>query len=249
MENFKGFFPGVFTMGNMIFGFLSIISSFDGEFINACWLVILAAFFDALDGKIARFSKVTSRFGTELDSFADFVSFGIAPSIILYSLKLAHISKWEWILGVVFVVCGAYRLARFNLHAAKLEEKGSFMGLPIPTAAVTLVGYILFCDYLWGEVKSPEILITMIIIFSGLMVSGIEYEGLPEFPLKNKKEKIKLLVILLAMVAILIKPKLMLFPLGLFYILSGVVKEIYIFVYPGKGTKVRIVEEVTGNEK
>ena len=246
MENFKGIFPGVFTVGNMIFGFLSIISSFDGEFINACWLIILAAFFDALDGKIARFSKATSRFGTELDSFADFVSFGIAPSIILYSLKLAHISKWEWILGAVFVICGAYRLARFNLHATKLEEKGSFLGLPIPTAAVTLVGYILFCDYLWGAVKSPEVLITMIIIFSGLMVSGIEYEGLPEFPLKNKKDKIKLILILLALVAILLKPKLMLFPLGLFYILSGMVRQIYIFLHPPNVIRVKSNEEVTG---
>ena len=246
MENFKGIFPGVFTVGNMIFGFLSIISSFDGEFINACWLIILAAFFDALDGKIARLSKATSRFGTELDSFADFISFGIAPSIILYSLKLAHISKWEWILGAVFVICGAYRLARFNLHATKLEEKGSFLGLPIPTAAVTLVGYILFCDYLWGEVKTSEALITMIIIFSGLMVSGIEYEGLPEFPLKNKKDKIKLILILLAMVAILLKPKLMLFPLGLFYILSGMVRQIYIFLHPPNVIRAKSDEGVTG---
>ncbi|MCJ7498292.1 MAG: CDP-diacylglycerol--serine O-phosphatidyltransferase [candidate division Zixibacteria bacterium] len=137
MRNFKGIFPGVFTVGNMLCGFISILQSFEGEAIHAAWLIILAGFFDALDGKIARISRSASRFGIELDSFADFVSFGIAPAVIFYSFRLYVLGTWGWLLGFLFIICGAFRLARFNIEA-RLEEKPYFTGLPIPVAAITL---------------------------------------------------------------------------------------------------------------
>lgn len=230
MRNIKGIFPGVFTMGNMLCGFLSILQSFEGEAIHASWLIILAGFFDTLDGKLARFSRSASRFGIELDSFADFVSFGIAPAVIFYSFKLHALGTWGWILGFVFVVCGAFRLARFNL-VAKLEDKSYFTGLPIPMAAGTLSGYTLFSYELWGELAYPEILVTLIIIFSALMVSGMEYDTLPRFSLNSKKNMFKLIYILGAVIAVLAKPKLVIFPLGLLYVLSGIVREAYHLVY------------------
>jgi CDP-diacylglycerol--serine O-phosphatidyltransferase len=230
MRNFKGIFPGVFTVGNMLCGFISILQSFEGEAIHAAWLIILAGFFDALDGKIARISRSASRFGIELDSFADFVSFGIAPAVIFYSFRLYVLGTWGWLLGFLFIICGAFRLARFNLEA-RLEEKPYFTGLPIPAAAVTLCGYTLFSYELWEELLYPEVLITLIIVFSALMVSGIEYETLPRFSLNSKKNLIKLIYILVALIAVLLKPRLAIFPLGMIYVLSGIAREVYQLVH------------------
>lgn len=227
MKNIKGIFPGVFTVGNMFCGFVSILYSFDGEPVFAAWMIILAAFFDALDGKVARFAGTTSRFGVELDSFADLLSFGIAPALLFYNLKIYPLGKWGWILGFVFVMCGAFRLARFNLQQFKLEEKFPYMGLPIPTAAVTLVSYTLFCNEIWGTLRFPKALITMIIAFSGLMVSGIEYQTLPKFSFGDKKNKIKLIYLFVFLAALIINPRLALFPFGMLYVLSGLGKGIY----------------------
>ena len=227
MKNLKGIFPGVFTVGNMFCGFVSILYSFDGEPIHAAWMIILAAFFDALDGKVARFAGSTSRFGVELDSFADLLSFGIAPAVLFYNLQIFSLGKWGWILGFVFIMCGAFRLARFNLQQSKLEEKLPYMGLPIPTAAVTLVSYTLFCNEIWGTLRFPKALITMIIAFSGLMVSGIEYETLPKFSFSDRKNKIKLMYVLVFLIVLIVNPRLALFPFGLLYVLSGLGKGVY----------------------
>jgi len=238
VRNIKGIFPGVFTAGNMFCGFLSVLSSFDGEIVFAAWMIILAAFFDALDGMVARFSKATSRFGVEFDSFADLLSFGIAPAVMFYSLKLYPLGKWGWILGFVFVMCGAFRLARFNLGQTKLNEKHPYMGLPIPSAAVTLISYPLFCYEIWGALRFPKALVTMIIAFSGLMVSGIEYETLPKFYLGDKKNKMKLIYVFVFIIALLINPRLILFPFGLLYVLSGVVKGGYSLFHAEKQEKI-----------
>ena len=227
MRNIKGIFPGVFTVGNMFCGFASILSSFDGETVFAAWMIILAGFFDALDGKIARFSGSASKFGVELDSFADIISFGIAPAMLFYNLGVYPSGKWGWIPGFVFVMCGAFRLARFNIQQTKLGEKLPYMGLPIPTAAITLVSYTLFCSEVWGALRFPKALITMIIAFSGLMVSGIEYETLPKFTLGNRMNKLKLVYLLVFLIVLIINPQLALFPFGLLYILSGVAKGGY----------------------
>ncbi|MGB8658616.1 MAG: CDP-diacylglycerol--serine O-phosphatidyltransferase [Candidatus Zixiibacteriota bacterium] len=227
MRNLKGIFPGVFTVGNMFCGFVSIVSSIDRETSFAAWMIILAGFFDALDGKIARFAGSASRFGVELDSFADLLSFGIAPTILFYQLGVYPSEKWGWIVGFVFVMCGAFRLARFNLQQSKLEEKLPYMGLPIPTAAITLVSYTLFCNQIWHALRFPEALITMIIAFSGLMVSGIEYDTLPKLSFRSTKNKIKLIYVSLFVIVLLVNPRLALFPFGLIYILSGVGKGAY----------------------
>ena len=230
MKDTKGVFPGFFTMGNLLCGFLSILRSLDGDVIQAAWLVILAGFFDALDGGIARFSGSASQFGTELDSFADLVSFGVAPAVLLYSLEIPYLGEWGWILGFVFVLCGAFRLARFNIRS-KTEDTLYHIGLPIPMAGITIIGYILFCFELWGQLRHLEILIALVVVFSGLMVSGLAYDTFPRFSLNTQKNKIKLLCIFVAIIAVLIKPRIMIFPLGLVYVLSGMGREICNFAY------------------
>ena len=150
--------PGMFTMGNAVCGFLAILSLFDDQVVAACWFVILAGFLDALDGKVARLSGVNSQFGRELDSLADFVSFGVAPAAIVHVATLSDMGRWGWVISIVFIMAAAYRLARFNLLADD-EEKKAFLGLPVPAAGFALVTFVIFSFEMWGELRYDQVLI------------------------------------------------------------------------------------------
>ncbi|MBN2226383.1 MAG: CDP-diacylglycerol--serine O-phosphatidyltransferase [candidate division Zixibacteria bacterium] len=231
--NIKGIFPGTFTMGNAVCGFLSLLSAYEGEVITACWLIILAGFLDLLDGKVARLSGSASDFGIELDSLADFLSFGVAPAFLLYTLKLHDMGKWGWIIGVVYIMASSYRLARFNL-LADTEEKKGFLGLPVPIAALTLVSYVIFSYHVWGSLQYTQHIATMIILFSALMVSQIEYDSMPDH-FNTRKSRIKLLFIIAAAGLVLFRPRLFLFPIMTGYIIIGLVREAYRLFYLGVG--------------
>ncbi len=233
MPDMKGIFPGTFTMGNAVCGFLALLSAYEGDVTTACWLVILAGFLDGLDGKVARLSGTTSTFGIELDSLADFLSFGVAPAFIVYTLKLHSMGKWGWVIGVVYIMASGYRLARFNM-LADTDEKREFMGLPVPGAALTLVSYIIMSYYLWGRLEYSEYLVSMIILFAALMVSQVEYDSFPD-RFNTRKNRIKLLFFLVAAGAALIRPRLLLFPIFAIYIIIGLVREAYRFFYLGMG--------------
>lgn len=222
--NYRGIFPGTFTMGNVVCGFLSILSAFEGNYTTACWLIVLAAFLDALDGKIARLSGGATQFGIELDSLADIISFGVAPAVLVYTIKLNSMGKWGWLIAVVFIMAASYRLARFNL-LADTEEKKDFVGLPVPVAAITLVAYVIFCYHLWGEVRYDQWLVSMIVLFAFLMVSQVSYDTLPE-RFSSSESRIKLLILIAAGVALLAGPRLLLFPICAAYILGGMIREL-----------------------
>jgi CDP-diacylglycerol--serine O-phosphatidyltransferase len=220
-------------MGNVVCGFLAILSAFEGNITTACWFVILAGFLDALDGRVARLSGGTSQFGIELDSLADFLSFGIAPAVIVHSIKLSSLGKWGWIISVIYIMASAYRLARFNL-LADTEEKKDFLGLPVPAAAVTMVSFVIFCYNLWDGLRFSEVLVSMIILFAFLMVSQVRYDTFPQ-RFDTKQSRIKLAVLLGAAVVIIFRPRLLLFPISASYILFGMVREIYRLFYVGVG--------------
>ncbi len=232
-HNYRGILPGSFTMGSVVCGFLSILSVFEGELITACWLVILAGFLDGLDGKIARLSGATSRFGVELDSLADFLSFGIAPAVIIYVAKLQSLGKWGWLIGVVYIMAASYRLARYNLFATT-DEKKDFMGLPVPAAALPLVTYLIFCDHLWGQIEYGQYLISMVILFSALMVSQIEYDSMPD-RFNTVRNRIKIGIVIIAAIAVLANPQLLLFPIFAAYVIFGLVRAAYKYLYLGVG--------------
>jgi CDP-diacylglycerol--serine O-phosphatidyltransferase len=223
MPNYRPIFPSIFTTGNMICGFLSIVSASEGDPTQAAWFIILAGFLDALDGKVARFSRAMSAFGKELDSLADVISFGVAPAFLIYTFKLHALGKWGWVIGIVYISASAFRLARFNL-LAQSEEKKNFMGLPVPAAGLTLATFVIFCYHVWGRIEYGEYLISMIIIFSALMVSQVEYDTIPDH-FNTRKDRIKLLYIVCLGAAALIKARLLMFPGFLLYIIFGLVKE------------------------
>lgn len=245
MHKYKEIFPGTFTMLNAVCGFISVLLTLEGEVISACWFILLSGFLDALDGRVARLSGVSSRFGMELDSLADFLSFGVAPAVMIYSLKLPVLGKLGWIVvSSIYIMAAGYRLAKFNLYA-DIEEKKEFVGLPVPLAALTMVAFVIFCYALWGQVEYAEFVVSMIIMFSFLMVSQVQYDTFPE-EYSTPYSRIKVLVILAAAVAVLLKPRLVLFPVFAFYILFGMLRELYRLFAKGV---VKVAEKVGQREE
>ncbi|MDH4155739.1 MAG: CDP-diacylglycerol--serine O-phosphatidyltransferase [candidate division Zixibacteria bacterium] len=233
MSRYRGIFPGTFTMGNVVCGFLAILSAFEGHITTACWFIILAGFLDVLDGKVARLSGGSSQFGIELDSLADFLSFGVAPAVIVHAIRLNTLGRWGWIIAIVFIMAASYRLARFNV-LADTEEKKEFLGLPVPVAAFALVTYIIFSYKVWGRLEHAELFVSMIVVLALLMVSQIEYEIFPD-RFESRQSRIKLLILLAIIPAVIFKPRLLLFPIVSLYILYGIVRELYRLFHVGVG--------------
>lgn len=243
MNGIRGILPGMFTMGNLACGFGAIVVAGGSRHLigperahnmsEVVWLIILAAFLDFLDGMVARFSRSSSRLGVELDSLADIVSFGVAPGVMIISFSLISKGNWAWILAFVYLMAGSFRLARFSLSAS-MEEKTKFMGLPIPSAAITIVSYVLFCNEVWGQIRFEKFFIILIIASAALMVSTIEYEKMPKFDFSKPKNRIKMLFLLLIAVGLMINASLIIFPLALAYIVYGLSKMTYL-IFTGGG--------------
>lgn len=171
--------PNMFTIGNLVLGVMSIILSFNGEVNSAALLVIIAMLLDGLDGRVARALNVTSEFGKELDSLSDVISFGVAPAFIMYQAAYMEMSPpaLAWIATAIFPICGALRLARFNVIEG---IPGYFIGLPIPAAGGVLATLALF----HGELHVSLLLISSLAL-SFLMISNMKYPnfkklGLPK---------------------------------------------------------------------
>ncbi len=175
--------PSFFTLMNLFSGFLAVTQVHNGRFAWACWLIVLAAFFDVLDGMMARLTNSHSLFGTELDSLADVVSFGVAPSYLVYVFGLSKLGPLGLIVASLPVVCGAVRLARFNIQFDG-EKKDYFIGLPIPGQALIICALILnFSDAEWYSRYSPAdmtILLPIVFVLSFLMVSNIPFDAVPK---------------------------------------------------------------------
>ncbi len=213
--------PNLFTTGNLFCGFYAIVAVFQERFEHAAMAILLACVFDVLDGKVARLSGATSKFGVQYDSLADLVSFGVAPALLAFSWALRPYGRFGWLAAFLFVVCGALRLARFNVMAASGETK-YFKGLPIPAAAsmiaLTILLYLRLIEKGW--VKDIVILV-MIYVLAFLMVSAIRYFSFKEFGLARQKPFNIFMVIVLLMIMIVMEPVIVLFGFVLIYVFSG----------------------------
>ena len=134
--------PSLLTTGNLFCGFLALVLASQQRYTEAAISIFVGMLMDMLDGKVARMTKTTSQFGVELDSLADVVSFGVAPAFVLYSMALAPLGRAAWLGAFLFVICGALRLARFNVYAG-VTDKRYFVGLPIPAAAGVVASMVL----------------------------------------------------------------------------------------------------------
>jgi len=221
--------PNLFTTGNLFCGFWAIISVFQEKFYYAAVAILLASVFDILDGKVARLSGATSKFGVQYDSLADLVSFGVAPALLAFSWALRPYGKFGWLAAFLFVVCGALRLARFNVMSASGDTK-YFKGLPIPAAAtmiaLTILLYLRLIETGWVK---DIVLLIMIYVLAFLMVSNIRYVSFKEFDLARRKPFSLFIFIVLSMVVIVMEPVIVLFGFILTYTFSGPVQMIRVY--------------------
>lgn len=214
--------PSLFTTGNLFCGFFSMIAAIEGQFLQAAILIILANLLDGLDGAIARVTKTTSQFGVEFDSLADLISFGVAPAVLVYFWALSPLGIWGWLAASLYVICGALRLARFNVQVSTVE-KTHFIGLPIPAAAEMIVATVLMYQFLGGATAFHKPIILLLVVYglAGLMVSNFRYLSLRQLDLKRRHPFWLLLSVILLITLIIAEPQIMLFSVFLLYTLSG----------------------------
>lgn len=167
----------MFTLGNLYCGFLSIGFAANGQFNNAAILILIGMMLDSMDGRVARMLKADSQLGKELDSLADIVTFGVAPSFLVYYTYFYQFGNWGMVVAGLFPLFGAYRLARFNISTDK-SSLNYFIGVPI-----TAAGGIMAIMTLFGD-KIPNIVTTVVFTaLSFLMVSRIRIPSFKEVPL------------------------------------------------------------------
>lgn len=175
--------PSFFTLMNLFCGFLALTQILEGAFTMACWLIVLAGVFDLMDGMMARLTNAVSAFGVELDSLSDIVSFGVAPSFLVYAYALQTVEPIGMIVAAIPALCGGVRLARYNVSFGN-SKKDYFEGLPIPGQAIAIVALILTAENsAWGTVLNlgdPTVLMPVVVVLGGLMVSSIRFEAIPK---------------------------------------------------------------------
>jgi CDP-diacylglycerol---serine O-phosphatidyltransferase len=216
--------PSLFTVANIFCGYFAILSTTDGLYQHAAYAIGIAIILDSMDGYIARLTNTSSDFGLQLDSLADIVSFGIAPSILALKWGLSNVDeRLAWITAFTFVICGATRLARFNIQAGNLKH---FVGLPIPAAGGAIAAVVHFfkepIHTNWGS----GLMVAGVFLVSFLMISTIRYNSLKHLTLGRKSHLTVLVIALLfALIFFLTRPTLLI--LAAAYGISGPILRLY----------------------
>ena len=217
--------PSVLTTFGMFAGFYSIISSINGDFTIAAISILIAMFWDTLDGRVARLTNTQSAFGAEYDSLADLVSFGLAPALLVYQWTLYELGRFGWLAAFVYLACAALRLARFNTQVGTADKR-YFQGLPSPAAAGVIASMIWLKIWTFASFDSDVIsmgyyLGAGITILCGLlMVSNVRYYSFKEFDSKKASFRF-LLIVILSLIILVYKPNIILFTGFFVYLLSG----------------------------
>lgn len=221
--------PSALTLGNLLFGIWAIVSAARGDFMNAAWLIVLAGIFDTIDGRVARATQTGSRFGEELDSLVDAISFGVAPAFIIYHLYLND-GTWGWIAAFFYVSSAVIRLARFNVEQAG-HAKVAFHGLPSPSAGMTLATFYpfsqteFFAQYL-SDWRWPELITGLMIVLGLLMMSHVLYPVVPKFGFRTLRGILTGLFMLACIAAGIFIPSIFFFPAFIAYVSYGVLKSL-----------------------
>jgi CDP-diacylglycerol---serine O-phosphatidyltransferase len=221
--------PSLLTTGNLFCGFLALLLTTQGRYTDAAIAIFVAMVMDLLDGRVARLMKATSQFGVEYDSLADVVSFGVAPAFLMYAFALAHLGRPAWFAAFLFAICGALRLARFNVFTG-VADKRFFTGLSIPAAAGVLCSSIVFVNSFAGE-PPRAIRVAMAVgtyFIALLMVSTFKYWSFKEIGWAQRHPAQTLLVVVLGVMIVATNPELFLFLIFIGYALSGPVRRLVI---------------------
>jgi len=232
--------PSIFTIANMAFGFFAILLASDGQFVKAAWFIIISYVMDMLDGRVARLVHGESSFGVEIDSLSDWISFGIAPAYLIYKFVLKDYGFWGYPVAFLYVLCGALRLARFNVKSHfGGSSKDYFQGLPIPAAAGILVSFVLAYSMIESESSLRGINIVMermpfvyglvpfiVITLALLMVSSAPYAAFKGDMIKANS--LKGILLITAVLSMIVRyPQDALFIFFSVYAISGIIAWIY----------------------
>jgi CDP-diacylglycerol--serine O-phosphatidyltransferase len=232
--------PNLFTTLNLFFGFFSILCSIRSQWNNAALAILLATLFDGLDGRVARMTKTQSAFGEQYDSMSDLLSFGVAPSILMYLYALQPYGRIAWMAAFMYLACAALRLARFNV-LKQSTEKRYFQGLPSPVAACTVSSCVLFLeDGVVGNVRGGAILAVMFALGIA-MISTVRYRSFKDLNFSSQRAFGVLIVIIGLIVVLSTFPEKMLFPIFFTYLLWYPLAEILRLARRGVRKKGRIV--------
>jgi CDP-diacylglycerol--serine O-phosphatidyltransferase len=232
--------PSLITTGGLFAGFYSVIASFRGDFFTAAVAVLVANVCDVLDGRVARLTNTTSRFGIEYDSLADLIAFGGAPGILVYRWAIEPWGSWGWLAASLYVTCGALRLARFNVQY-DVSEKRHFHGLPIPAAAEVIASTVLLYYYFGGEGPTNTHFLLLLVTYAlaVLMVSNVEYFSFKETELYRRQPFWILIAVIIVLKLLIAEPQLMLFAGFSLYAASGpgrlVLKQLHLWPPRGRG--------------
>ena len=237
--------PALFTTGNLFFGFYALIEAINGNHFEAAVGLIFAGFFDLLDGRVARLTRTTSQFGGEYDSLADMVSFGLAPSIILYTWALQPFGKLGWLAAFLYTACAALRLARFNVQTESDERKW-FLGIPSPGATAVVVSSVLFFRDVGDNPAFRQLYVPLIIsVLALLMVSNVRYRSFKDLDLRSPRAPWVLLAIVLMMIVIAAEPGKTLFIMAIIYTLDGPIESL---IFIRKRRQERALEQLRSAE-
>ncbi|CAN5133593.1 CDP-diacylglycerol--serine O-phosphatidyltransferase [soil metagenome] len=220
--------PNGFTLANLFLGVFAIVTASRGDFNTAGVYIVLGGIADALDGRIARATRTGSRFGEELDSLVDAITFGLAPALIMYFAVLNR-EGWDWVLVFLYAACAVIRLARFNVEQAG-RAKRYFHGLPSPAAGMTLATYYwfsqtdLYTQTMIGDLPWQVMLRYVMAGLAFLMISNVSYPAVPTVGYKSARELAGTAIVVGTILGILFLPREFFFPALMMYVLYGVAK-------------------------
>ncbi|HEX5581713.1 MAG TPA: CDP-diacylglycerol--serine O-phosphatidyltransferase [Gemmatimonadaceae bacterium] len=240
--------PSGLTIGNLFFGVFAIVSASRGDFAQATLYVVLGGVCDAFDGRVARATRTGSRFGEELDSLVDAISFGLAPALIMYFAVL-HRDGWDWIWAFLFTMCAVIRLARFNVEQAG-TSKTHFHGLPSPAAGMTLATYYWFSQTPWytetaiADLPWNVMMRFVMAILGFLMISDVPYPAVPTVSFRSARGILGAVIVFGTILGLIFLPKHFFFPALLAYVAFGALKYFFLGLQERlPGTDVLLEEE------
>lgn len=243
--------PSALTLGNLFFGLWAMVSAARHDYMTAAWLIVWAAIADTIDGRVARYTQTGSRFGEELDSLVDGISFGVAPAFIIYHLFLSN-SQWGWVAAFFYVTGAVIRLARFNVEQAG-HAKLAFHGLPSPSAGVLLATFYPFSQTPFFQANFAQlpwatIMTTALFVLALLMMSHVLYPVVPKFGFSNFRGFL-VFAWLLALIALAIwVPALFFFPMAVGYVGYGVLKTLVLGFFERLPERDPMLDEEGGDE-
>jgi CDP-diacylglycerol--serine O-phosphatidyltransferase len=212
--------PNLITAGSLFCGFFALLRTLQEDFYMGAILILASGLLDGMDGKIARYTNTTTRFGVEFDSLADVIAFCVAPGILVYAWALEPFGRMGWLASFLFVVCGALRLARYNLQGSTVESR-FFSGLPTPAAAGLIATGVLVY-YEAGDTGVDKHLIVLI-------VTTFKYYGFKDIELFRRKPFRWLVIAILLLIVIAYEPEYTLFGLFFAYFISGPIVTLALF--------------------